>query len=161
MYTFVRVQFVIIWASNNIFGHFSPSFYFILACALLFPPKINEHVHYPCGAPQANMWPAQGHKVMGTVSGDDCIVSQVLISGVHCTTPQGHTPHATTPQANILWIHDLKVKKIDNCYRADNFFKFCMEFPLDLSLDFIRGTHLLGPYFPRWRPKSKMAARKI
>ena len=43
-------------------------------------------------------------------------------------------------------------------YMADN---FCMDFPFDLSLDFIRGTHLIGSYFPRWRPKSKMAAITI
>jgi len=35
-----------------------------------------------------------------------------------------------------------------------------MEFLFDLSIGFIRGTHLIGSDFPRWRPKSEMAARK-
>ena len=35
-----------------------------------------------------------------------------------------------------------------------------MEFRFDLSIDFIRGTHLIGSDFPRWRPKSQMTTRK-
>ena len=35
-----------------------------------------------------------------------------------------------------------------------------MEFLFDLFIDFIRGIHLIGFDFPRWLPKSKMAARK-
>ena len=38
--------------------------------------------------------------------------------------------------------------------------RFGMEFLFDLSIDFIRGAHLIGSDFPRWRPKSKMAAWK-
>ena len=35
-----------------------------------------------------------------------------------------------------------------------------MEFRFDLSINYIRGTHLIGSDFPRWRPKSKMTTRK-
>ena len=36
-----------------------------------------------------------------------------------------------------------------------------MQFPIDLSFDFIRGTHLSGSDFPRWRPnKIQISNRK-